>query len=65
MSDFILTHSDNYRIIDLTMEIIEIARTIEELELHDRLIVATAKYLNIPILTTDHLIENSGIIQVI
>jgi len=60
-----ILNSDNYRIIDLTMEIVEIARTIEGLELHDRLIVATGKYLNIPILTTDHSIENSGIIEVI
>lgn len=44
---------DNYEIIDLSVDIIETAKKVQGLELHDRLIVATAKYFNIPILTSD------------
>lgn len=57
--------SDNYQIIDLDMEIVKVAKGIKELELHDRLIVATAKYLKIPILTCDGSIQNSDAIKII
>lgn len=62
-----INQSDNYQIIDLNMDIVDTASAPEmkELELHDRLIVATAKYLNIPILTTDAIIKNSDLIEVI
>jgi PIN domain nuclease of toxin-antitoxin system len=45
--------SSNYFIIDLTPEILQTALHINFPELHDRLILATAKYLNIPILSGD------------
>jgi len=57
--------SDNYKIIDLDAEIVIVAGNLNGLELHDRLIVATAKYLNVPILTSDQMISNSGFIKVI
>jgi PIN domain nuclease of toxin-antitoxin system len=57
--------SDNYKIIDLDAEIVIVAGNLNGLELHDRLIVATAKYLNVPILTSDQMIRNSGFIKVI
>ncbi len=60
-----LNESDNYQVVDLSLDIIEVAKTIQGLELHDRLIVATGKYLAIPILTSDLLISNSNLIDVI
>lgn len=60
-----LIESANYRIIDLSLEIVEEARKVKEFELHDRLIVATAIYLNIPILTCDQTILNSDSIAAI
>jgi len=41
------------------------AKEIKELELHDRLIVATGRYLKIPILTCDRLIQESNDIRTI
>ena len=60
-----LSKSDNYQVVDLILDIIEVAKTIQGLELHDRLIVATGKYLAIPILTSDQTISNSNLIDVI
>lgn len=60
-----LLHLDNYRIIDLDFDIVETAKTVQGLELHDRLIVATALFLNVPILTSDQIIRGSGQVDVI
>jgi PIN domain nuclease of toxin-antitoxin system len=56
---------DNYDIVDLDLGIVEIARTVRGLELHDRLIVATALSLNAPILTSDQVIRDYGQVEVI
>lgn len=56
---------DNYKIIDLDTDIVEVADLIKGLELHDRLITASAKYLDIPILTTDKGINESKEVDVI
>jgi predicted nucleic acid-binding protein len=42
-----------YSIIDLSTEIVLKAREVNFNELHDRLILATAKYLDIPIISSD------------
>lgn len=42
-----------YEIIDLSTEIVIEAKTIDFDELHDRLILATAKYLDIPVISSD------------
>ena len=60
-----LDAADNYFVIDLNFNIIEVAKEIHGLELHDRLIVSTAKYLGCPILTSDKTITDSEMIQVI
>ncbi len=53
---------DNYEIIDLSLDIVENAKQIKGLELHDRLIVATAKFYDIPILTSDQeIIDYKGV----
>ena len=56
---------DNFRIVDLDFDIVETAKTVQGLELHDRLIVATSLSLNIPILTSDQIIKDSGQVDVI
>ena len=60
-----LLRLDNYDIVDLDLDIVETARTVQGLELHDRLIVSTALSLNVPILTSDQVITDSGQIDVI
>lgn len=51
--------------IDLDMDIVGISETVQGLELHDRLIVATALFLNVPILTRDQVIKDAGVVSVI
>ena len=60
-----LLRLDNYVIVDLDFGIVENARTVQGLELHDRLIVSTGLYLNVSILTSDQIIRDSGQIDVI
>lgn len=60
-----IRESDNYMIVDLDIDIVDVCRDIHGLELHDRLIVATAKRYKVPILTSDRAITQSGIIEVI
>jgi PIN domain nuclease of toxin-antitoxin system len=55
----------NYAIVELDMEIVEKAKTIHGLELHDRLIVASALSLNIPILSSDKAITDAKVVNVI
>ncbi len=42
-----------YSIIELNIEILKVAESIQFYELHDRLILGTAKFLDIPILSSD------------
>jgi len=42
-----------YEVIDLSTEIVIEAKSVDFYEMHDRLILATAKYLNIPIISSD------------
>ncbi|MBI4649269.1 MAG: PIN domain-containing protein [Bacteroidia bacterium] len=45
--------SDMYRVIDLTADIILTATTVDFYELHDRMILATAKYYDVPVISPD------------
>jgi len=60
-----INSTTNYTIIDLTPEILIAAETIEFKELHDRLILATAKWLNVPVISSDKLFERVDDIEVI
>ncbi len=60
-----LLHLDNYEILDLDLDIVETAKAVQGLELHDRLIVSTALSLNVPVLTSDQIIIDSGQVDVI
>jgi len=57
---------ENFEIVPLDMDILNIADKIEyELEMHDRLITATAIFFNVPIITKDQMIKDSGLCEVI
>jgi len=45
--------SSLYQIADLTSDILKVANDLHFYELHDRLILATAKWLDIPIISSD------------
>ena len=61
----VLEKTNNYIVVDLDLEIVNVASKISGMDLHDRLIVATAKYLEVPIISNDKVIRNSGIIDII
>lgn len=54
-----------YEVVDLSTEIILTAQTVDFYELHDRLILATAKYLGVPIISSDTKFNNVESIQTI
>jgi PIN domain nuclease of toxin-antitoxin system len=60
-----IQESTNCVILDLSAVIIQAAQPLAGLELHDRLIVATALHHDTPILTSDSDITNSRFINVI
>ena len=60
-----INEAANYHLIDLNIGIVEVSRKLTNLELHDRLIAATANYLNVPILTSDEQTRESNSIEVI
>ena len=49
----LLLENDAYKIVDLNTDIIVTASRIKFYELHDRMILATAKWLDVPILSSD------------
>ncbi|MGD9707736.1 MAG: type II toxin-antitoxin system VapC family toxin [Candidatus Delongbacteria bacterium] len=57
--------SSLYYIVDLTPQIIEAAVEIDFYELHDRMILATAKWLDIPIISSDSKFKSvTGIVSI-
>lgn len=61
-----LFKSQNYRFEPLSFEILKTASEIDDIpELHDRLIAATARYLDLPIITNDPVILNSRFVEVL
>lgn len=57
--------SSLYRIADLTPDILKVANDLIFYELHDRLILSTAKWLDIPIISSDEKFKQVENIQVI
>ena len=61
-----LMESQNYRFEPLSFEILKTASEIDDIpELHDRLIAATAKYFDLPIITNDPVIKRSRFVQIL
>lgn len=57
---------ENFEAAPLDVNILKVADTIEvDLEMHDKLIVATALYLDIPLITRDEQIKQSGVVTTI
>ncbi len=58
--------SENFEIAPLDLDILNMADEIDyDLEMHDRLIVATAHFFDVPVITKDSVIKESGICRVI
>jgi predicted nucleic acid-binding protein len=61
-----LFKSQNYQFEPLNFEILKTASEIDDIpELHDRLIAATARYLDLPIITNDPVIQDSKFVEVL
>ena len=57
---------ENFEIVPLDIDILNIADKIEdELEMHDRLIAATALFFKVPLITRDQVLKDSGLCDVI
>ncbi|NIM12358.1 MAG: PIN domain-containing protein [Candidatus Aminicenantes bacterium] len=54
-----------YKVVNLSTEIVLTAQSVNFHELHDRLILATAKYLDIPIISSDDQFKEVKEIEVI
>ncbi len=61
----LISETEGYKIIDLNSEIILTAAEIDFYELHDRMILSTAKWLDVPILSSDKRFVNINGIDVI
>ncbi len=61
-----LFKSQNYQFEPLSFEILKTASEINDIpELHDRLIAATARYLDLPLITNDPVIRDSQFVEVL
>ena len=61
-----LMESRNYQFEPLSFEILKTASEIDDIpELHDRLIAATARHLDLPLITNDPVIIESTFVQVL
>ncbi len=61
-----LMESQNYRFEPLSLEILKTASEIDDIpELHDRLIAATARYLDLPLITNDPVIGQSRFVKIL
>lgn len=61
----LLHENDAYKIVDLNTDIIISASRIQFYELHDRMILATAKWLDVPSLSSDSKFSEVDGIEVI
>jgi PIN domain nuclease of toxin-antitoxin system len=62
----LISQSSNYNIVAVDEHIILASKEIDDVpELHDRVIVGTANYLNVPIITSDKVIMQSRHIQTV
>ena len=61
-----LMESQNYQFEPLSLEILKTASQIDDIrELHDRLIAATARHLDLPLITNDPVICSSKFVQIL
>ena len=60
-----IENSENFSIIPFNLAIIKLFSDIEEFEIHDQIIVATAKFLDAALITKDKEITDSKIVRTI
>ncbi len=61
-----INESENFRLIALDFSILKKMVALKDVpELHDKIIVSTAKYLNLPIITKDEFLQNLSYIKTI
>lgn len=61
-----LMKSKNYQFEPLSLEVLKTATDIDDIpELHDRLIAATARYLDLPLITNDPVMQDSSFVEVL
>lgn len=61
-----ITASENYVIVSLDIAILKKMIDLKDIsELHDKIIVSTAKYLNLPLITKDSVLQNLSYIKTI
>jgi len=61
-----INNSDNFIIISLDYPILQKMIDLKDIpELHDKIIVSTAKYLNLPIITKDEILSNLSHIKTV
>lgn len=67
LNDTLAKIEDNalYTIVDLNADVLRVAASVSFYELHDRLILATAKWLDIPVLSSDHKFPDVAGVQTI
>jgi predicted nucleic acid-binding protein len=64
--DNLLAHSSNYAVVAVGFEVVKSTAAIDDIpELHDRLIVGTATWLSVPILTNDPVMMASQHVQTV
>ena len=57
--------SANYSIVDLTVPVVRFGERVKYPEIFDRLIISTAQYLDVPLITSDKAIHKTGLVETI
>ena len=62
----LISNSPNYTLVPMDADVVLAAATVDDVpELHDRMLVGTAKHLQVPILTSDKIITQSSHVQTV
>ncbi|MDM8563929.1 hypothetical protein QUF54_11305 [Candidatus Marithioploca araucensis] len=62
----LISNSPNYTLVPIDTDVVLAAATVDDVpELHDRILVGTAKHLQVPILTSDKIITQSSHVQTV
>ncbi|MCK5524016.1 MAG: PIN domain-containing protein [Thiomargarita sp.] len=62
----LISNSPNYTLVPIDTDVVLAAATVDDVpELHDRILVGTAKHLQVPILTSDQIITQSSHVQTV
>ncbi len=62
----LMASSQNYVLVPIDADVVLAAATVDDIpELHDRILVGAAKYLQVPVLTSDQVIAQSGHVRTI